>query len=113
MSYSVTTIESLHSVPADEWNILAGERFPFARYEFLVALENNNAVGKEFGWITHFFLAYNAKHQLVGALPLYLKYNSYGEFVFDWAWADAYHRHNIPYYPKLVVSIPYTPATLL
>lgn len=111
MPYSIKTIESLHSVSANEWNNLAGTQFPFARYEFLVALENNNAVGEEFGWLTHFFLAYNDQNNLVGALPLYIKYNSYGEFVFDWAWADAYHRNNVPYYPKLVVSIPYTPAT--
>lgn len=110
MSISIKIIESLHDINKNEWNKLAGESYPFTRYEFLAALENNGAVGKEFGWLTQFFLAYD-DNTLIGALPAYIKFNSYGEFVFDWAWADAYHRNNVPYYPKLVTSIPYTPAT--
>ena len=110
MSIVIKTIESLHDVPANEWNSLSDNKFPFIKYEFLIALENNGAVGKEFGWITHFFLAYD-DNKLVGAIPLYIKFNSYGEFVFDWAWADAYQQNNIRYYPKLVSAIPYTPAT--
>ena len=110
MSISIKTIDSLHDVPAKEWNALAGQTNPFTQHEFLIALENNGAVGKEFGWITHFFLAYD-DDTLVGALPLYIKFNSYGEFVFDWAWADAYQQNGLRYYPKLITSIPYTPAT--
>ncbi len=110
MSISIKTIDSLHDISADQWNDLAGEQFPFTRYEFLIALENNGAVGKEFGWLTHFFLAYE-NEKLVGALPLYIKFNSYGEFVFDWAWADAYQQNGLRYYPKLVTAIPYTPTT--
>lgn len=110
MSIYIKTIDSLHHVSANDWNILAGKEFPFIQYEFLVALENNNAVGKEFGWLPHFFLAYDDE-KLVGAIPLYIKFNSYGEFVFDWAWADAYQQNGLRYYPKLVSSIPYTPAT--
>lgn len=110
MTITIKTIESLHDISTDEWNMLAGPQFPFIQYEFLIALENHGAVGKEFGWLPNFFLAYK-KDQLVGALPVYIKFNSYGEFVFDWAWADAYQQNNIRYYPKLVTSIPYTPAT--
>jgi len=110
MNLHIKTIDSLHEISASEWNNLAGTENPFVQYEFLIALENNGAVGKEFGWITNFFLAYN-NNDLVGALPLYIKFNSYGEFVFDWAWADAYQQNNIRYYPKLLTSIPYTPAT--
>ena len=110
MSISIKTIDSLHQVSSEEWNFLAGPQFPFIQHEFLVALENNGAVGKEFGWITNFFLAYE-NDILVGALPVYIKFNSYGEFVFDWAWADAYQQNGLRYYPKLVTSIPYTPAT--
>ena len=110
MTIIIKTIESLHSVSAKEWNLLAGPEFPFIQYEFLIALENHGAVGKEFGWLKHFFLAYD-NDTLVGALPVYIKFNSYGEFVFDWAWADAYQQNNLRYYPKLVTSIPYTPAT--
>lgn len=110
MSITIKTIDSLHAVSSDEWNALTDNKYPFISYEFLIALENNNAVGKDFGWITHFFLAYD-ENKLVGALPLYIKFNSYGEFVFDWAWADAYQQNGLRYYPKLVSSIPYTPAT--
>jgi uncharacterized protein len=110
MSIKIQTIDSLHKVSSDEWNALAGPQFPFIQYEFLIALENNGAVGKEFGWITNFFLAYESD-KLIGALPIYIKFNSYGEFVFDWAWADAYQQNGLRYYPKLVSSIPYTPAT--
>ncbi|MFK5913171.1 MAG: GNAT family N-acetyltransferase [Woeseiaceae bacterium] len=110
MTLTVRTIKSLHDVTSHQWNNLIDETFPFVKHEFLVALENNGAVGKEFGWITHFFLAYD-EDELVGALPVYIKFNSYGEFVFDWAWADAYQQNGLRYYPKLVTSIPYTPAT--
>ena len=110
MTLNIKTVESLHSLSASDWNALIDDDFPFARYEFLIALENNGAVGKEFGWLPHFFLAYD-EDSLVGALPLYIKFNSYGEFVFDWAWADAYQQNQIRYYPKLVSAIPYTPAT--
>ena len=110
MTITIKTIESLHDISTNEWNMLAGPQFPFIQYEFLIALENHGAVGKEFGWLPNFFLAYK-NNQLVGALPVYIKFNSYGEFVFDWAWADAYQQNNIRYYPKLVTSIPYTPAT--
>ena len=110
MSIEIKKVDSLHQVSADEWNKLAGHQFPFIQHEFLIALENNGAVGKEFGWITNFFLAYK-KNKLIGALPVYVKFNSYGEFVFDWAWADAYQQNGLRYYPKLVTSIPYTPAT--
>ena len=110
MKLKITSTDTLHSITKEQWNDLAGKQFPFTQYEFLVALENNNAVGKEFGWLPNFFLAYD-NEELVGALPLYIKFNSYGEFVFDWAWADAYQQNGLRYYPKLVTSIPYTPAT--
>jgi len=110
MSISIKINETLSTISATEWNLLAGNQFPFIQYEFLIALENHGAVGKEFGWLPHYFLAYEDEH-LIGAIPAYIKFNSYGEFVFDWAWADAYQRSNLRYYPKLVTSIPYTPAT--
>lgn len=110
MTLSIKSTISLQTISISDWNELIDDSFPFVRYEFLYALEKHNAVGQEFGWLTQFFLAYQ-NDKLVGALPLYIKYNSYGEFVFDWAWADAYHRNQKQYYPKLVASIPYTPAT--
>jgi uncharacterized protein len=101
---------AIDDVEAGEWNRVAGTGHPFLRHEFLSALERHGAVGEQYGWLPRHLLA-REDGRLIGAVALYLKDNSYGEFVFDWAWADAYHRHGLTYYPKAVVSIPYTPAT--
>jgi predicted N-acyltransferase len=98
-------------IPASDWNSLAGTDHPFTRHEFLAALEQHDCVGERFGWLPSHILAEDAPGRLAGAVPFYLKDNSYGEFVFDWAWADAYQRMGAAYYPKLVASIPYTPVT--
>ena len=102
---------SLDEIPAHDWNCLAGESDPFLRHEFLSALEHHGCVGAHYGWVPQHLAAYADHGALLGAVPLYLKNNSYGEFVFDWSWADAYQRAGLSYYPKLVVSVPYTPAT--
>jgi predicted N-acyltransferase len=107
----VEVIRELERIPAAEWNRVSGTAQPFLRHEFLVALERHDCVGSQYGWLPHHLIARDATGRLCGAVPLYLKDNSYGEFVFDWAWADAWHRAGIPYYPKLVSSIPYTPVT--
>ena len=106
----IKVIGSLSEIDAESWNALHDGRYPFSRFEFLIALEEHHAVGERYGWHPQYLLAYNNSN-LVGAVPMYIKDNSYGEFVFDWAWADAYHRAGLRYYPKLVVAIPYTPAT--
>jgi uncharacterized protein len=107
----IVTHTSLEEIPPADWNALSGGRDPFLRHEFLVALERHSCVGERFGWLPRHLAAYDDAGALIGAVPLYLKDNSYGEFVFDWAWADAYARNGLHYYPKLVASIPYTPAT--
>ena len=107
----IEIISSLAEVNPAQWNALNHEHSPFLRHEFLIALENNEAVGERFGWLPRFVMMYDSNEELIGAMPLYEKDNSYGELVFDWAWADAYQRHGLPYYPKLVSAIPYTPAT--
>ncbi|VAW71095.1 FIG110192: hypothetical protein [hydrothermal vent metagenome] len=83
---------------------------PFLQHEFLAAIERHQCVGQRHGWIPRHIVIYD-QEIAVAASPLYIKTNSYGEFVFDWAWADAYQRSGLMYYPKLVSSIPYTPAT--
>ncbi|VAW98285.1 FIG110192: hypothetical protein [hydrothermal vent metagenome] len=103
-------IEKLSTINLIDWNRVAGPTNPFIQYEFLIALENNRCLD-EYGWHSRHIVLYDDDDQLVAAMPMYLKDNSYGELVFDWAWADAYHRAGIPYYPKLVTAIPYTPAT--
>jgi predicted N-acyltransferase len=104
-------IEQIDSVDSKAWNNLSIGGNPFLRHEFLAALEHHHCVGQRFGWIPQHIVAKDSNGQLLGAMPLYLKDNSYGEFVFDWGWADAYQRAGLAYYPKLVTAIPYTPAT--
>jgi predicted N-acyltransferase len=110
VSFRATVCESLSDVPAQAWNRLAGDDNPFLCHEFLVALERHGCVGGDSGWFPRHLLVY-AGDQLVGAAPMYLKAHSYGEFGSDWAWADAYQRAGIAYYPKFVSAIPFTPAT--
>ena len=107
---------SIHSeikqIPRKDWNTLVTDNNPFMRHEFLSALENNGCVSDDFGWRPcHIAITDAETNNLLAAMPMYSKLNSYGEFVFDHAWADAYQRNQIPYFPKLVSSIPYTPAS--
>jgi len=104
-------VTSIDSLQAEQWNAVAGTSHPFLRFEFLAALERNGCTGEQYGWLPRHLVAFDDDRQLVGAVPLYLKDNSYGEFVFDHSWADAYQRAGLPYYPKSVVAVPYTPAT--
>jgi predicted N-acyltransferase len=103
--------DSLSEIPAADWNRLVDRRYPFLRHAFLSGLEQHDCLGEAFGWLPRHLLLRDAQQRLVAAAPLYLKFNSYGEFVFDWAWADAYRRNGLDYYPKLVSASPYTPAT--
>ena len=104
-------VNRIRDVPAADWNRVSGTGNPFLRHEFLSALESHGCVGEQYGWLPHHIVVFDDDSSLAGAVPLYLKDNSYGEFVFDWAWADAYHRAGIAYYPKLVSAIPFTPVT--
>lgn len=104
-------IHRLDDIPAAAWNGLEGGiDNPFLRHEFLAGLERFGCVGDHWGWLPHHLALYDDEH-LVGAVPMYLKYNSYGELVFDWNWADAYRRAGLDYYPKLVVAVPYSPVS--
>ena len=104
-------LDSLSHIPATEWNALVPDQNPFLSHEFLSALEQHGCVGEQTGWLPWHITARDDNGYLLGAAPLYLKYNSYGEFVFDWGWAEAYRQQGLSYYPKLVGAIPYTPAT--
>lgn len=106
----IEIIQSLSDVSADEWNALSDGNNPFVRHEFLAALETHGAVSEKYGWLPCHVVIREAG-VLLAAMPMYMKNNSYGEFVFDWSWADAYARNGLAYYPKLVTSIPYTPAS--
>lgn len=105
---TVSIVDSLAAVDAAEWNALAG-RHPFVRHEFLSALIDTGCASERTGWAPRFLLARRAG-ALVGAMPLFAKSHSYGEYVFDWAWADAHERHGVEYYPKLLSAVPFTPV---
>jgi predicted N-acyltransferase len=90
------------------WNALAGDS-PVLQHAFLHALETSGCVGADIGW-EPVHLALFRSGQLEAAMPLYVKHHSWGEFVFDWAWADAYRRHGLNYYPKLVCCAPFSPV---
>jgi len=109
--YSLSTHDSIEAIPQQAWNRLNGPDTPFLRHEFLAAMERHGCLGADFGWLPRHLALRDTKGELVAAAPCYLKFNSYGEFVFDWSWASAYQRLGLPYYPKLVVASPYTPAT--
>ena len=105
----LTVHEAIADITANEWNALAGEDYPFLRHEFLVAAEQTGCVSPDAGWAPrHLSLQENGR--LIAAMPLYEKRHSWGEFVFDWAWARAYEQAGLAYYPKLVSAVPFTPA---
>lgn len=101
---------SIAEIGATDWNELAGAEFPFLRHEFLHAAESTGCVSQASGWSPRHLALRDRNGRLVAAMPLYEKTHSWGEFVFDWSWAQAYHRAGIPYYPKLVSAVPFTPA---
>jgi predicted N-acyltransferase len=109
MSLQLERLSTLTGVDASAWNALAGD-YPFLRHEFLTALERSGCVGTGTAWQPCFIVARDAAG-IAAAMPLYIKYDSHGEFVFDWGWAAAYERTGRRYYPKLVAAIPFTPAT--
>jgi uncharacterized protein len=114
MTVTLHRAASIHDVKAADWDRLAnplGQAFnPFLSYAFLSSLEDSNSVGKSSGWLPSHMLLRQGQ-ELAGTVPAYLKSHSQGEYVFDYGWADAFQRAGGRYYPKLQVSIPFTPAT--
>lgn len=109
MSLVLEITDSIQQVDAQSWDDLVGE-MPLLSHAFLSALERSGSVGKGTGWQPYPMLVHEGG-KLVGIMPLYVKSHSYGEYVFDWAWADAYQRSGLNYYPKLLSAIPFTPIT--
>ena len=105
---SFQVVDSLAGVDPAEWNALAGGQ-PFVRHEFLSALIDCGCASARSGWLPQFLLLRRAG-ALAAAMPLFAKSHSYGEYVFDWAWADAHERNGIDYYPKLLCAVPFTPV---
>ena len=107
--FSVEMLTSIDAITAASWNALSGAT-PLLSHAFLSALEHSGSVGASTGWSPR-HLTVKQGEQVIGAMPLYLKSHSYGEYVFDWAWADAYQRSGLDYYPKLLSAIPFSPIT--
>ncbi len=106
----VSVHESFSEFTEAEWNSLPIGDFVFADHRFLMALERSRSLGRRTGWLPRIYAAREGG-RLVGAAPLFLKSNSYGEYIFDWAWANAADQIGFDYYPKMVAAIPFTPAT--
>ncbi|WOB10554.1 GNAT family N-acetyltransferase [Piscinibacter gummiphilus] len=111
-NYVIRVHDHPRDVDAAQWNALLAEQVsatPFMRHEYLVAMHESKSAVDETGWQPQFLTVHDGD-ALVAACPLYLKSHSYGEYVFDWAWADAYQRHGLRYYPKLLSAVPFTPV---
>ena len=106
----VERLSGIEQVDTAAWRALELPDFPFFDFEFLRALERSGSIGGASGW-SPVYLVCEGRGRLLGALPLYLKMDSYGEYIFDWGWAQAYRQHGLSYYPKLVAAVPFTPAT--
>jgi uncharacterized protein len=104
-------VHQVSDISAAAWNSLGVDGYPFLRHEFLLALEQRGCLGRSVGWFPSHLVCEDDSGGLLGALPMYLKANSFGEFVFDWSWAEAHEKSGRDYYPKLVVASPFTPAT--
>ena len=109
MGTVVEFLTGLDQIAADQWNDVAGTDYPFGRHEFLCGLERTGCVRAKTGWQPCHMVIRDGQ-AIIAVMPLYLKSHSYGEYVFDWSWAEAWQRSGLDYYPKLVSAIPFTPA---
>lgn len=103
----------LSELDRDQWQALRHSRYPFLDYDFLLALESSGSIGQETGWLPYYIVAYNDTESdpIEWIVPAFIKTHSYGEYVFDWSWAEAYQHHGLAYYPKLLCAVPFTPST--
>jgi len=111
-AFVIEVIESIDEVDVESWDRLVPSDDPFCTHAFLSTLEASGSACAETGWMpAHILVRRKGEHGLVAAAPAYVKDHSYGEYIFDWGWAQASQRAGIPYYPKVVSAVPFTPAT--
>tara|TARA_Y100000590_G_scaffold57412_3_gene60389 strand:+ start:5468 stop:6634 length:1167 start_codon:yes stop_codon:yes gene_type:complete len=103
-------LESIKNIDEGTWDGLVNSDYPFMKHSFLLCLEETKCVGEGTGWYP-FHMLVKDEDKTIALMPMYLKTDSHGEFIFDWSWADAFYRSGIDYYPKLVSAIPFTPAS--
>ncbi len=106
---NIKKISGISGIDAESWNNLVGGNYPFIRHEFLLALEQSGSVSINTGWQPQHLLVYS-NSELIGCMPLYLKFHSRGEYVFDHLWAQAYQQRGFEFYPKWLTAIPFTPC---
>jgi uncharacterized protein len=106
----ISFIHSIEAINQQDWHNLNSSTCPFLDYHFFKALEKSESATAKKGWQAHHLLA-KSENETLAIMPMYLKSHSWGEYVFDWSWADAYQQYNLDYYPKLVATIPFTPVT--
>lgn len=119
MPYQFVFDTSISNIPANIWDSLINSTYPFSKHSFLSQLEKSGCASPETGWHPQHLVIYEAHRserspnnpKPIGVMPLYLKQHSRGEYVFDWQWAEAYAQYGLPYYPKLVTAIPFTPSS--
>ena len=107
---SINFINNIDQISVHNWQGLTNSTCPFMQYDFFSALEESQSVSAQQGWQAHHLVA-STDNEITAVMPMYLKSHSWGEYVFDWDWADAFKRNGINYYPKLVATIPFTPVT--
>lgn len=110
MNFQPRTVDGIDRIGVRQWEELDSADNPFLNWHFLHALEASGSVSTETGWQPNHICLFEGQ-RLVAAAPSYIKTDSRGEFVFDWAWADGYHRAGLPYYPKLLTAVPWTPVS--
>jgi len=106
----INFLDSINKISPSDWQHLNTSTSPFLRYEFFQALESSASTSKSSGWHPQHLTVTDVKKNVIAIMPMYLKDHSWGEYVFDWAWADAYQKYNLSYYPKLVATLPFTPT---
>ena len=109
-AYVVTALHSAEAIARDLWERLAPRGDPFLNADFLAILERHGTAGMPLGWVARHVLVSDAHGHALGLLPLYLRFNSHGDFIHDWSWAAAYQQVGRVYYPKLLSGLPHTPA---
>ena len=107
----INFLNSIEEVGKKDWDGIQENKYPFLKYEFLKSLETTKCVSAEQGWTPLHVVVSENDDKIIAVMPLYIKTDSQGEFIFDWSWADAFYRNGLEYYPKLVSSIPFTPAS--
>ncbi|MCK7459847.1 GNAT family N-acetyltransferase [Idiomarina aminovorans] len=101
---------TITTIPKADWNRLYGSDYPFTRYDFLLALEQGGSLGPQRGWLPQYVAVHGDDDTLLALMPWFKKTHSYGEYLFDWAFAEAFERYGFQYYPKLINAIPFTPC---